>query len=152
MRNERPTARKKVRATIRKQNDARVNCKVTRNFFFGKKNITWLGALLFSDSQQMGKRRTNTRRRRLYEAKMRGKERLEMEEARLADPETLVGHARLPIADLERFYKERAQRRKVENTENIPSVSSPPVSTESIPSVSSPPVSTWWDRIVGIFS
>ena len=86
----------------------------------------------------MGKRRTNTRRRRLYEAKMRGKERLEMEEARLADPETLVGHARLPIADLERFYKERAQRRKVENTENT--VSSPPVST------------SWWDRIVGIFS
>ena len=99
----------------------------------------------------MGKRRTNTRRRRLYEAKMRGKERLEMEEARFADPETLVGHARLPIADLERFYTERKQRRKVENTEST--VSSPPVSTESIPTVSSPPVSTsWWDRIVGIFS
>ena len=60
----------------------------------------------------MGKRRTNTRRRRLYEAKMRGKERLEMEEARLADPETLAGHARLPIEALERFYEERARARR----------------------------------------
>ena len=85
----------------------------------------------------MGKRRTNTRRRRLYEAKMRGKERLEMEEARLADPETLVGHARLPIADLERFYKERKQRQEAAKETGI---SDPP------------PVSTWWDRIVGIFS
>ena len=90
----------------------------------------------------MGKRRTNTRRRRLYEAKMRGKERLEMEEARLADPETLVGHARLPIADLERFYKERKQRREAATKE-----------TESIPSVSTPtsPSVTWWDQFVGMF-
>ena len=91
----------------------------------------------------MGKRRTNTRRRRLYEAKMRGTERLEMEEARLADPETLVGHARLPIADLERFYKERKQRREAEKeTGSI---------SDSPPSVFTPPP-TWWDRIVGIFS
>ena len=50
---------------------------------------------------------------------MQGKERLEMEEARLADPETLVGHARLPIADLERFYKERKQRREAEKRRSI---------------------------------
>jgi hypothetical protein len=89
----------------------------------------------------MGKRRTNTRRRRLYEAKMRGKERLEMEEARLADPETLVGHARLPIADLERFYKERTQRREEAAAKETESTSDSP-----------PSVSTWWDRLVGMFS
>lgn len=91
----------------------------------------------------MGKRRTNTRRRRLYEAKMRGKERLEMEQARLADPETLVGHARLPIADLERFYEERKQRRKAA-AESTPSVPALPTSQEPAPS-------TWWGRIVGMF-
>ena len=112
---------KKAKAEFRKYMNGTRKPKKSKNknlliTFFDYENQ---GHSFSPTPHKMGKRRTNTRRRRLYEAKMRGKERLEMEEARLADPETLVGHARLPIADLERFYKERKQRREEEDGKYI---------------------------------
>ena len=62
----------------------------------------------------MGRRKkqnTNTRRRRLYEAKMRGKETQEMRAARLADPSTLTGLTMLSVAELDQDAREMESRR-----------------------------------------
>lgn len=62
----------------------------------------------------MGRRKkqnTNTRRRRLYEANMRGKEAQEMRAARLADPSTLTGLAMLSVAELDQDAREMESRR-----------------------------------------
>jgi len=68
----------------------------------------------------MGRRKkqnTNTRRRRLYEAKMRGKETQEMRAARLADPSTLTGLTMLSVAELDQdaraMESRRASRRRM---------------------------------------
>ena len=58
------------------------------------------------------KKRTNTRRRRLYEAKMRGKQNKIMEEAKLADPYTLKGMTMLSVAELEEHNEQMAKKRK----------------------------------------
>ena len=60
----------------------------------------------------MGKRRrrnTNTRRKRLYEARMRGKENQLFKEARLSDPQTLTGMTMLSIAEIEEDNKKRKE-------------------------------------------
>ena len=56
------------------------------------------------------KKRTNTRRRRLYEAKMRGKQNKIMEEAKLADPYTLKGMTMLSVAELEKHNEQMAKK------------------------------------------
>ena len=66
----------------------------------------------------MGRRkrnRTNTRRRRLYEAKMRGKQNKLMEKAKLADPYTLTGMTMLSVAELEAHNKDMEKKRKEKN-------------------------------------
>ena len=64
----------------------------------------------------MGKRRrrnTNTRRKRLYEARMRGKENQLFQEARLMDSQTLTGMTMMSIADIEEDNKKRNELKKV---------------------------------------
>lgn len=58
------------------------------------------------------KKRTNTRRKRLYEAKMRGKQNKLMEEAKLADPYTLKGMTMLSVAELDAHNKKMEEKRK----------------------------------------
>ena len=58
------------------------------------------------------KKRTNTRRKRLYEAKMRGKQNKMMEEAKLADPYTLKGMTMLSAAELDAHNKKMEEKRK----------------------------------------
>ena len=71
--------------------------------------------MYINQNKHMGRRRTNTRRRRLYEAKMRGKQNKLMEEAKLADPYTLKGMTMLSVAELEAHNKDMEQKRQEKN-------------------------------------
>jgi hypothetical protein len=86
----------------------------------------------------MGRRRTNTKRKRLYEAKMRGKQNKLMEEAKLADPYTLKGLTMLSVAELDAHNKEMEEKRKEKKAKEEENVED-----------TTPKQSTWFGWLLG---